>query len=170
MITLILLIAGASAAGAMAAGGGPNAWDEVHKAWVKAVEKAVTDDAREEQATAVLDESKKTLDDLRGKQAAAFKKIFDVDRRYEAGREDYAPAVQELEDVWHQADNDYLTQRYKIKEIVSEAEWNDILRILDKKIGKVKKKMEDAVEDKNDDLQDQQEDLEKAERKAAGKK
>lgn len=166
MITLIAIIAGASVLSSAAASGGPDAWNDILDAWESAVNKAVVDDAREDAAEAATENARKNLADIRGRQNESFQKLFQVDRDYEAGRNDYAPVMQDLEALWKTADRSLLDHRFKIKEIVTDEEWTGILKVMQKKVAKVKKQVNKAVEKKQESLEDNQKDLEKAEKKA----
>ena len=169
MITLIAIIAGASVLGAAAASGGPDAWNDVLDAWESAVSKSMVDDAREDAAVAATETARKNLTDLRGRQNESFKKLFQVDRDYAAGRDDYEPVIQELEALWKTGDRNLLDHRFKLKEIATDEEWTAILQVMQKKVAKVKKQVDKVVEKKQESIEDNQEDLEKAEKKAEKK-
>jgi hypothetical protein len=169
MIPLILLIAGASAAGAAAGNAPLDTWTAVLNAWEKAIKTAVEDDAGKETALNTLEEARGKLASSRMAQGEALQGLFEIDGRYKATVEDYEPAIAKLNEIWRQADKEMLDRRFKVKEMLPETEWKAVLEVMKKKTKGIQKDVDKAVEKSKKARADQEKDLKKAEDKAAKK-
>ena len=169
MITIICLIAGLAAGSALLGDSGVDPWKELGDAWEKGIHKVVDDDKREASALMYVEEYRKTLDAMRLQQNDAMKRLFAADAKYDATLEDYEPAIEELNNLWVRADSITLNQRYKVKELLTDEEFAEVLAVVQKKMAKVKEDVADEVEDAEEDHEDQLEDVNKAETKAAEK-
>ena len=171
MITIICLITGLTAGAALFGGGGGvvDPWKELGDAWERGIHKVVDDDKTEASALMYVDQYRKTMDEMRLEQNAAMKRLFAADEKYDATLADYEPAIEELGNIGDRADSIILNQRYKVKELLTDKEFADLLADVQKKMAKVKKDVAGEVEDADKDSQKQLEDVNKTEAKAAEK-
>ena len=169
MLTATIIVAISVALGVGLSGGGPEPYQETLDNWEKAIKKYVDDDAREDQAKAVLKDAVKSVKDSEKVVDEALDHYFAVDRGYAATAEQYEAAIKALDDVWIIADRQLIDERFNLKEVLSDQEWTDSLQYLKKKMKKVSKKVDKGVKKLEKKQKKAEKKLAKEEQKAAEK-
>lgn len=163
MLTLIFLIAGITAGSAMLAGsGGVDPWKAALDAWEDGVSDTIEDDTKEEAAEKIVQDARALLTDMRLKQNEAMKRLFDVDKAYGATEADYAPALEELNAVWIDSDKQFIDLRYKIKALLTDAEWMTLVEHVKQEMEEVKEEVVEEHEDNREAREEQLEEIEEA--------
>ena len=169
MLTATIIVAISVALGVGLSGGGPEPYQETMDNWEKAISKYVDDDAREDQAKAVMKAAVKSVKDSEKVVDEALQNYFDVDMGYTATAEDYEAAIKALDDVWIIADKQLIDERFNMKEVLTDQEWADSLKYLKKKMKKVSKKIDKGVKKLEKNQKKAEKKLAKKEKKAAEK-
>ena len=169
MLTATIIVAISVALGVGLSGGGPEPYQETLDNWEKAIKKYVDDDAREEQAKAVLKDAVKSVKDSEKVVDEALQQYFAVDMGYNATAEEYEAAIKALDDVWIIADKQLIDERFNMKDVLSEEEWTNSLKFMKKKMKKVSKKIDKGVKKLEKKQKKAEKKLAKEEKKAAEK-
>jgi hypothetical protein len=169
MIMSIIIVAVAVSLGVGLQGDAVEVYAETYDVWEKAINKYVGKN-RKEEAKGIFKASKKSLKEQQKEANHVVIEYFEVDQRYDATLEEYYAALAAFEEVWTRADKNIVDDRYKLKELLTDKEWEECIKYTQKKTSKTYKKVKKAVKKAEKDRAKQLKKIEKAEKKEKKKK
>jgi uncharacterized protein YerC len=169
MLISIIVVSLAVGLGVGMSGGGPEVYAESFDSWEKAIKKYVGDD-REDEAKKLIKASKKSIKETQKQAKGALDLYFAVDQDYHATLDDYDNAIATIEDIWDLADKQLVEDRYKLKALLKDKEWEKCIKYTKKKMSKTRKSVKKAVKKSEKERAKQLKKIEKREAKEKKKR
>ena len=117
--------------------------------WHRAVKKSVDDDTRRETALQLVESTKDAVKEKERILSISYRTLSSIDQRYGASEAEYELAAERIEGAWRAVDSLLLENRAALRQLLTPAEWNEVVRRIDKASGKMAKAIQKKL-DKGD--------------------